>query len=339
MGKVFPAPQSRLGTYSPGSANCPECQRPSNKRVCPVCHYELHPDVGTTDERMIAVIGGRGTGKSSYIATLVQRLRNEVSMNFDAGVITRGDRTRDRYEDDFYTPLFRDKRVLPATTTGATDPRTKTPMVYRIKFNRVRNQVVTLVLFDTAGEDMRSLDSMSTEARYITNSQGLIFLFDPLQIPSVREQLHLKPTDEPRLDHEAEPIKIIERLYELYEANPRWRNKEMIQIPIAFTLSKIDALYPIIDPGSALHRSGDHLGYLNKADLETVHSEISAYLDEWMGKEFEQLVRTHFRDYHFFGVAPLGTTPTNGKIQTVSPLRVEDPLLWLFSKYKVIKER
>lgn len=337
MGRVFPPPSAHFGGVAT-SAKCPDCQRETTKRVCPVCHYELHQDVGTTDERIIAVMGGRGTGKSSYIATLVHRLRNEVSSNFNAGVIARGDMTRQRYEEDFYHPLFRQLRKLEPTQTGATDRRTKTPMVYRISFNKVRNQVVTLVLFDTAGEDMRSLDSMSTEARYITNSQGIVFLLDPLQIPAVREQL--PQADLPPFDPEAEPIKIIERLYELYEKDPRWKGKQKIETPIAFTLAKIDALFPIIDSSSALHRSGDHLGYLNKADVETVHSEIAAYLHEWMGDEFDLLTRTHFRDYCYFGVAPLGKTPNaGGKLDTISPIRVEDPILWLFSKFKVIKEK
>lgn len=343
MGPVFSATSKGFGGAFnvPTSAKCPDCDRETTKRVCPVCHYELHHDVGTTDEKIIAIVGGRATGKSSYIATLVQRLRNEVGSNFNAGIISRGDMTRQRYEEDFYHPLYKQLTILQATQAGAKDRRTKTPMVYRISFNQAKNQAVTLVLFDTAGEDMRSLDTMSTEARYITNSQGLVFLLDPLQIPAVREQMpsellrELSPDEDP----EAEPIKIIERLYELFEKDPRWRGKQKIETPVAFTLAKIDVLFPILDPGSALHRSGDHLGYLNKADVETVHSEIAAYLHEWMGTEFDQLVKSHFKDYHYFGMSALGKAPVNGKLDGISPIRVEDPLLWIFSRFKVIKEK
>ncbi len=323
--------------FLPHESVCPECNKSTNKYVCPECHSELLPDVGQTDERIIAVIGGRSTGKSNYIATLVHRLRTAVSTTFNTGTIARGDMTSQRYNKSF-RPLFDDKKVLPPTPAG--DAETKIPMVYRVRFNEHRNRAATLVLFDTAGEDMRSLDSMSREAKYITKSQGLIFLLDPLQIPAVRTLL---PADVVRgAGVGTTPDEIVSHLVGLFEKDRTWRRGQKIKTPVAFTLSKIDALLNvdgIIDPGSSLRHAGGHLGYLNKSDVEAVHAEIAAYLYGWMSDgAFEQLVNSYFEDYRFFGMSALGRTPNpDGTLDSIEPLRVEDPILWLFKKYGFIK--
>jgi hypothetical protein len=38
-------------------------------------------------------------------------------------------------------------------------------------------------------------------------------------------------------------------------------------------------------------------------------------------------------------MSPLGKNPINGKIEGLSPLRIEDPLLWLFSQFQFIQGR
>jgi hypothetical protein len=162
MGAVF-TPQTNLLSKAMGrisslrEANCPTCTRTTSKRVCPVCHFELMYDTGTTQEEVIAVIGGRSTGKSSYISVLIQRLKNEVGADFNAAIMAVGDLTRERYENDFYKPIYRDRKVIQATQSGSRNARTKIPMVFRITIdNKGKRKAVNLVLFDTAGEDMGS---------------------------------------------------------------------------------------------------------------------------------------------------------------------------------------
>jgi hypothetical protein len=333
MNIVFPHGERAL----PREAECPKCSKPTTNYVCPKCHFDLLPEIGKTDERIVAVIGGRSTGKSNYIATLVRQLKTEISTTFDTGTIARGDMTNDRY-NKYFQPLFTDKKVLPPTPPG--DPQTKIPMVYRVKFNKHRNRAATLVFFDTAGEDMRSLDAMSKEAKYITMSHGLIFLLDPLQIPAVRALL---PPDVLRgAGSGTTPDDIVANLVGLFEKDPTWRRSPKIKTPVAFTLSKIDALLNvdgIIDPGSPLRRAGGHAGYLNNADVEAINAEIESHLYRWMNDgAFKQLIGSHFEDYCFFGMSALGRSPNaDGTLDSIEPLRVADPMLWLFKKYGFIR--
>lgn len=340
LGAVFSTKISgmdKMRGIFPKKATCPDCNRETFKRVCPTCHYELTQDAGEVEEHIIAVIGGRGTGKSTYIATLIQRLEHEVGRNFNAGVLAKGDNTRRRYERDFYGPLYRDKQLIPPTQVD--DITTRAPMVFRITFNSNR-QVANLVLFDTAGENMESFDAMTQQTKYILYADGVIFLLDPLQIDAVRDQLQGISSNPlpPRMPN-SEPRYIVERLRELYEAQGAVKASQKVDKPIAFTLAKMDVLEPILDPASGpiVHGSGQHLGYLNGPDVQAVNTVIDSHLRTWMGEAFSEKVKQNFNKYAYFGVSPLGREPANGKIDSVAPTRVEDPLLWILGQLGIIK--
>lgn len=320
------------------TARCDLCNKESSKRLCPHCHFELSHDAGLIDDHIIAIIGGRNTGKGHYIATLIHRLENEVGSQFQFSLRMVGDETRNRFEADYRTPLFRNRSLIQPTQSALVDSRIKTPMIFRLTLgDKNRLKAVNLSFFDSAGEDMNSLDILSTEARYICYASGIIFLLDPLQIDAIRQKLpgELLPPRDPA----AEPTYIVERLRELFERQFRLSPTTQVQTPIAFVLSKVDTLMPIIDPGSALKMTGEHFGYLNLDDTQSVHTEIWNYLESWMGGGFSNRVNKDFKNFMYFGVSSLGAPPVNGKIGTVSPIRVEDPFLWILNELKWVKGR
>ena len=333
-----PAPSvlSRLSNRIP-SASCDKCGRPSSKRLCPSCHFELSHDAGLTDDHLIAIIGAKNTGKGHYFGTLVYRLEHETGMQFQFSLRQLGDETRERYPTDYEKPLFERRTTLTPTTPAAVDHKTKTPMVFRLTLRDGKRTIkaVNLSFFDSAGEDMRSLDTMSTEARYISRAAGIIFLLDPLQIPAVRQQV--PSANLPEADVNSQPVHIVERLIELFERERGLAAIDRIETPVAFVLSKIDMLLPILNPGSALFRTGEHFGYFNLSDAQTVHTEIWNYLQTWMGAGFPSRVETGFETHHYFGVSSLGRPPSDqGKLESISSIRIEDPLLWLLYKFGLI---
>jgi hypothetical protein len=290
------------------------------------------------DDRIIAIIGGRDTGKGHYIATLIHRLEQEVGAQFNFSLRMLGDDTRTRFEHDYRTPLFRRKSLIQQTQSATVDARIKLPMIFRLtSTNGRRRRAVNLSFFDSAGEDMISLDTLSAEARYICFADGIIFLLDPLQIETVRQQLP-KEITLPYFDPQAEPKYIVERLRELFERQFRLAATAKIKTPIAFVLSKIDTLLPLIDASSTLSMTGEHFGYFNLADAQSIHTEIGNYLQTWMGGGFSNRVEANFNCFHYFGVSSLGHSPDQqGKIDTISPIRVEDPFLWILYQLKLIK--
>lgn len=319
-------------------ARCDICSKESSKRLCPSCHFELSHDAGLIDDRIVAIIGGRETGKGHYIATLIHRLEQEVGSNFGFSLRMVGDETRKRFKDDYHDPLFQQKKILQATQSAVVDTIVKQPMLFRLTFRQGRKlRAVNLTFFDSAGEDMQSLDAMSTETRYICHASGIIFLLDPLQIEAIRQRVDRDIL--PKRDEGADPTYIVERLRELFERQLGLSATTKIKIPVAFVLSKIDTLLPILDPGSALLTTGEHFGGFDVTDSQSVHTEIWNYLNAWMGSGFTNRVETGFEKHHYFGVSSLGRSPDKtGKVETVSSIRVEDPFLWILYQLGLISK-
>jgi hypothetical protein len=340
MGHVFnrPARSWIEKLFRPGlAARCQACAKETSKRLCPHCHFELSHDAGLIEDHIIAIIGGPNTGKGHYIATLIHRLENEVGAQFNFSLRMLGDETRDRFERDYRSPLFRRKIVIEPTQSATINSGVKLPMVFRLTIqNGKKLRAVNMSFFDSAGEDMKSLDIMSAEARYICYASGIVFLLDPLQIDAVRQ---IVPDQNlPVRDPMSEPPYIVERLRELFERQFNLSPTKRIEIPVAFVLSKVDTLFPIIDPGSGLKLTGEHFGYFNTADAQSIHTEIWNYLQSWMGGGFSDRVKTNFSIFNYFGVSSLGSAPSKeGKVESISSLRIEDPFLWILYELGLIK--
>ncbi len=194
---------------------CDACGSRSTTRVCPYCHQELGQELGhIKDQKIIAIIGGRATGKTNYIASLITRMQTEVAARFGTSVSMLDEDTKQRWKKDFYTPLFLKKEVLQGTQSASLDSSVRSPLMFRFKFEKgSRLNVLNVSFFDAAGEDMASLSSMSVYNRYICHADGIIFLLDPLQIPWVREELllgnYISKENLPEPDENANPEYIV----------------------------------------------------------------------------------------------------------------------------------
>lgn len=337
MGSVLIPRRSRYGNVVPNSMLCEACRITSYTRICPYCHFELWQDVGyEIEQRIIAIVGGRATGKSHYIAALIHRLQNEVGSQFHIVPEMLGEDTRERWLRDFYRPLFQNKIVIQGNVQAAIDPTIKSPLMFRFLFKEGRRlRALNVSFFDTAGEDMRSLNTMAVQNRYICRANGIIFLLDPLQIPLIRSQLGTRKLGLPPEDPDASPDHIVDNLRALFNQEYNLSPQQRVNVPIAFTVSKTDMLRPFLDPTSGLLRPppNNHPGYINFGDLQSVQTEVSSFLADWINPAFLEKVDAKFSNYGFFGISALGEQPDDkGQLSSVSPLRVEDPFLWLLYK-------
>ena len=345
MGHVINIQKRVFSVGVPHTIVCDECKRPSRTRLCPGCHFELSHDVGQMKQRVVAIIGGSNTGKSHYIAALIHHLQHKVGENFQFSVSMVGDGTRERWNRDFYTPLFENKSVLQGTQRSALDATVKNPLMFRLTLKQGRHlRALNISFFDTAGEDMSKLrvDELTTEARYICNADGLIVLLDPLQIESIRQRLIAQNRDLEKLmplrDAMARPEFIVERLRELFEGYHHLSGAKKIPIPVAFTFSKVDTLWSLVAPDSALHHPGEHFGVVDLSDVQSVSTEIGNYILSWISPGFYNEIQYKFARFCFFGVSSLGKLPDiNRRLDVVEPLRVEDPFLWLLYQFKLVQ--
>lgn len=322
-------------------ATCPDCGRETGWRACPECHSRLPAEYCANPGKIVALVGAKGSGKSTYIAVLLHELMNRVGAELDASLVPCDDRTIERYKQDFSRPLYGERRLLSTTQSAVTDLR-RDPLVYLLTrtvrgWMRSRTESLTLVLFDTAGEDLRSRDVTELHLRYLGAADAVIFLVDPLELPGARAALSgMARARGGALDDDpdSDPINVISRVTELL----RRRGDGPLSIPVAVALSKIDALRPTLERQSALHRARTPLGALDLDDREAVDEQIRALLDEWQAGMVDRYLRQNYTDFAFFGLSALGAVPEADEIGAagIRPYRVEDPLLWLLYRFKML---
>lgn len=318
---------------------CDECGQPLISKFCPKCGFELPLGVGTTKNYPIAIVGAKESGKSNYVAVLINQLKNEIGKSFECALMACGDHTMNRYKSEFYDPLYRHR-----TCVGATDSGDVEPLIYSLLFQRpggffkkATNEAVALTFFDTAGENLKSMASMQTHNRYLSYSTGIILLLDPLQLPEVRAELEGKI----RLPQEnTDVISILTRIIEIVRAGTgNLDPTKKIDIPLAISFTKIDAVDSMIDPASCLKNDSSHIrrGYFDMNDFNDSNDEMQSLVGKWLGDELSNLVERNFTSYGFFGLSALGSNPDiDFKIPKFRPFRVADPFLWVLAQKGII---
>lgn len=326
---------------------CNECGQKTNIKVCPTCNQELPYSIGKYDNLIFAVIGAKESGKSHYIAVLIQKIMNEIASAFNYSLSAVNDATMNRYRNDFYNPIFKRNEIIGVTHSAKTDASVKQPLIYNLVFKdngifgnilkskRISN-AVTIAFFDTAGEDLDSENTMKTVNKYIYNSSGIIFLLDPLQLEEVRRKLP-KNIKLPQQNTEIEDL--LSRTANLIRKANGIGMDKLIDIPVAVAFSKIDAVESLIDPSSCINYPSSHVskGYFDLADFEDVNGTMESLVRSWGGENFANQLSSNFKEYAYFGLTALGCNPESNRIAKLRPHRVEDPFLWLLYKYKFIK--
>ncbi len=344
--RTHPCPRQKSGESfrpkDPKHPVCDACGQPVTVRVCPKCGFELPMNIDTADSYPIAIIGAKESGKSNYVAVLINELKNAVGRSFSCSLMACGDKTISRYRTDFYNPLYRNKTCVRGSDAGDVDP-----LIYNLIFQRkgglfhkAVNDVISLTFYDTAGENLNSQDSMMTFNKYLAHTSGIILLLDPLQLPEVRTQLNGRI----RLpDENTDVTEVLSRTIEVIHQQSHNSNMaKKIDIPIAIAFTKIDAVQSLIDPSSCLNNDSTHvkLGYFDKVDFGAENDEMQSLVDSWAGQELYQLVSTNFEHFGFFGLSALGSNPDiNNMISKFRPFRVTDPFLWLLAQHNIIRTK
>jgi hypothetical protein len=318
------------------------CGARTHHRVCPFCHSRLPVDFGKIDNRLIALIGAKESGKTVYMTVLLHELMHGVGRRFDAAMNGCDDHTLNQFTQRFEHGLY-EQSSLPATTKSAGAQQMQ-PLVYRVALPRrgllgERERHTITSFFDTAGEDLTSRASVDLNTRYLGSADGVILLLDPLQMRGARDRAG---PDTPMPGTGAgfdSPFNVLTRVTGLLRETGAISPGKKIKTPIAVAFSKMDALWDSFAPDSPLLQEASVARpALDLSDTEAVHEHVRALLEEWDGGQIDQLLRANYASYSFFGLSALGAVPRNGKVagDGIRPHRVEDPYLWLLNRFDVI---
>jgi GTPase SAR1 family protein len=320
-------------------AVCPSCSRETASRACPSCHNRLPAEYCANPGKIVALVGAKHAGKSTYIAVLIHELMNRVGEELNASLVPCDDRTIKRYKEDFARPLYGDHKLLDSTQSSSAVPRD--PLVYlftRTIAGRLRSRTasLTLVLFDTAGEDLRQREMSELHLRYL-NAADAVILLDPLELPGAQAALHGSAKERGGTlagDLMSDQMDVVVRVTELL----RKRDKGRLAIPAAVALSKIDELRESMERQSALHRTRDPIGALDLNDREAVDEQVRALLHQWQAGMVDRYLSQQYDDYALFGLSALGAVPEGETVARsgIRPYRIEDPLLWLLYRFKML---
>lgn len=335
-------------------------------RVCPFCHLPLPlaQATGELTSQVIAVVGERWSGKSSYFGVLLHQLVDgQLASEAGFGVVaqTTWDMKARRkvssstvYEERYGQYLYAKPRgKIPPTRRLSEHRDLRSPLIYRLQFfkrdatGRLARPIrivraTDLVLFDTGGEDFEDPHSMTLTLRYLTRAAGIIFLVNPLRLSRVRDQLF--PEVQDRMEEaEREEVSvsgdILDTFLNLFDRDPRYGALRPIKTPVAVALTKTDMLGGLIQPGSRLNTEPSHVNGFDLDDALRVSTEVREQIVRWAGGAVAaNLVR--FTNAGYFGVSSLGCQPEpDGTIPALEPRRVGDPLFWILNRLGYLPAR
>jgi hypothetical protein len=315
-----------------GTAVCPTCQGETTIRACPVCHSRLPVQFGQVGSRMIVPVGAKEAGKTVFMTVLVHELMHQTGQRFDAAITGADDHTRHRYISEFERPLYRESTLLPPTTGAGP------PLVFRFT---TPNQRTLLSFFDTAGENLRSAQSIEQNARYLRAADSVLLLLDPLQMRGARERAAPGTRLPTPGGPDDEPATVLENVTDLLMSGTGRAGKQITK-PLAIVFTKMDTLAHDLRPTSPLLRPPPDVPYFDDADSLEVHTEIQRLLARWEGTRIDQIARLNYRHFRYFGVSALGETPTpDNHVATrgIRPYRVASPVLWILARFGIVPVR
>ena len=318
--------------YPAVTKTCPHGKPASGNRYCPNCHSMVQYEYITTKGRIVAMIGSRESGKTTYVGVLIQELQNRVGSAFNGATAELvGDKSRERYKRVFHDPMYLKGQTVDFTNTVRAQSRLD-PLLCMLKFPKKKLiggglATAMMVFYDTAGEDVLVDENIDRLVDYFDAAEAIIFIVDPLQISSVRRVVN---GSVPLPHSAADQVEIVQRLAELLRKRRKMTGSQKISTPMAIAIAKTDTLDESLPVNSAVRRQGVHDGVYDEADGQYIHDEIRATLSSWAdGEALINTVANNFATYRFFGMSALGVTPPDSQHVSSSgihPLRVEDPL-------------
>lgn len=303
----------------------------TSSRVCPKCFNPLPRNYGKYPVKFISVIGITGAGKTVYLSSLLDNMyeyADKIGMNPINNDSVNFFIEQNKIQKDV---------VLPQ---GTLPERMSQPLCYHLHYfhqGKGVSETSTFVIYDIAGENCVDDRSVENFGQFILHSDGIIILQDPKQFQRIYGEAHTMANS------------VLRTINNLFVGT------EYCSIPIALCISKCDRL---IDDGMF---DGQLVEMLNepvksaenfKGFCAVDYNKISKAIDEFYRRQdnpTRTALRTSFDCFNYFAVSSLncrlvesGETSdiSQEKIlmpaETPHPMRIEEPLFWLFNQFGFI---
>ncbi len=367
---VFRRPQMRLFKANPNYALCPVCKNKSTDILCPDCSSYLTSSAYHTEVEVISVVGIKGCGKSVYLSSLVDCVKEYLRLKgFNATAV------RESVENYKLRP---GQKLPGGTPAGKVNP-------IQIHIGNKDNKgkyPLDLLIYDIAGEDLKKTGKEATDLfKHLAMSSLIIYLFD-----SLSKQYHIgknswldrKEIDEhsnrcmqgisANLDNETIVNEINEQVRRIHRTDLNKRNNKKLPIFLAGCISSTDFLMwvdderimetysPAIEKEVKYTENGevkyryDYYECYKEIYLLDERSSVAATsngavrerLKQWKETACISQFENNFEEVAYFGVSALGKAPNAAGDDFIcpdeySPINVVNPVAWFFEKTKLLE--
>jgi hypothetical protein len=255
---------------------------------------------GRAPERLVAIAGAPGSGKTNYLLMAVNEI---ASADGNRAVRVRGEIDDPHQKEEF-------QRMWQGIAIG--QPAAKTAEVAKafLLYAKVGRAKCQLYLYDAPGEEFSSLTSMA-ERHYLPLLEGFIFLVDPLHLD----------TSSPKggRDGAAENFKtVVHTTLGTALKGARVNREGKIPMRAAVVISKAD-----------LKEVQAVLGDIRQQPVPG--SQCRAALERWGGEAGLRLLEHHFESVEYFACSPLGRAVDPHNRQAFKGAGVLEPLNWVLT--------
>lgn len=344
-----------LGSFKPTS-KCDKCGEGSNVFVCPNCCNHIPTEMVQYGSRIISVIGGPSSGKTTYIVSLINRLKKYGHL-FGLQIIPQ---MVGRYGDkkeyttvkikDFDDKMFKNHEPLDKTPFDVKSNKKSTPLIFRLEIDndKSKKEPLYMVFYDTAGEAFKEPETIQKFGKYLESSEAILLLIDILSIDSVYNKLieigKIEKNEDRRNDitHYDAIMDTICNYIDEGSQNNEIIRKKILDKPFAFAFSKFDYIVGNSDIFD-YHDTGDTpIEFPENVDKNYLRMNNDYFIKQMNNPEKWDCASVNGRLNKFhkkmiFGISSTGGNPKDNKFENgIKPYRVMDPLLWILDELHLI---
>lgn len=324
---------------------CEVCTRQTRHEACLCCHRPLPDGWSSVATTCVVMAGAVSSGKSIYIGVVkneIERLAEQMGVAlgyYDAA-------TAEAYQQLYESQLYEQRGIMESTRKAANaEAVERTPLLLRL--GTVDGRPHVLVVRDVAGEDLENRDIDPDVFSFFRYADLVIFLFDPVRVPAIRQMLTNLVPEQKTLG--GDPAAVLDNLVRLLRYD---RPPGTIEVPLATVLSKFDTLQALRDAdtsdwarimsnaGAAYQRdtSLDSPDF-HQDDCDLLHEEVASLLELLGGRSLLTRVDADFQTWRLFAVSALGSPPSGSRLHVsgIAPFRCLDPIKWVLSRRGVLE--
>jgi len=307
----------------------------TTKRICPFCHNDIPQSAGFAPSTIISVVGASQSGKSVYLTSLIHTLKTVTPRNFPIFCTPINNEMGRKFKLEYEDPLIENGMLLDPTQKE----KQQEPFIFTFSFSDGNKPEINIAFFDVAGEGMVDTAYMDIYASHIRNSSGILFLVDPLQFRSVGRKILLKNNLNYELRFADEPTDVLSGLVEDYIYK---QGGGVSHIPTAVVLTKTDLLEALRNDGEYVRQDSHffanytHKGSFNMEEFYNIDGETDELIGD-VDPNFRNALLRRFSNLGFFAVSALGMQPDGQRVASFTPIRVDEPFLWILHKLGYIE--